>query len=290
MGCTSLPPAASPCSADVLPQQGSRGGAQGAAGSRARAPCVVEPHGGGTSGRAHADRRVPSRRPCATPVPALDPGRRCSTASRRGEGRSDRGAAPGDQGDEEPNVRSHPGLDPRPAPVAARAGGSRRGDPRVPRRDGARIRRSTPRRYRRGGRAGADRTAAVPQRTRGCDERAQAREGVEHLGRGRAGGRRGRDGPSRRRGRVRRRGAGSGGALRDDDDARARDRRRRNVRDPERSRSEGTTITVRFPTSWLQEEEIQNQAQPQAPALPPAGASRGAVSTPPASPTESIPA
>jgi signal transduction histidine kinase len=53
---------------------------------------------------------------------------------------------------------------------------------------------------------------------------------------------------------------------------------------------EGTTITVRFPTSWLQEEEIQNQAQMQAPALPPAGASRGAVSTPPASPTESIPA
>jgi signal transduction histidine kinase len=53
---------------------------------------------------------------------------------------------------------------------------------------------------------------------------------------------------------------------------------------------EGTTITVRFPTSWLQEEEIQNQAQMQAPVLPPAGASRGAVSTPPASPTESIPA
>jgi len=53
---------------------------------------------------------------------------------------------------------------------------------------------------------------------------------------------------------------------------------------------EGTTITVRFPTSWLQEEEIQNQAQTQAPVLPPAGASRGAVSTPPASPTESIPA
>jgi signal transduction histidine kinase len=53
---------------------------------------------------------------------------------------------------------------------------------------------------------------------------------------------------------------------------------------------QGTTITVRFPTSWLQEEEIQSQAQSQAPALPPAGASRGAVSTPPASPTESIPA
>ena len=53
---------------------------------------------------------------------------------------------------------------------------------------------------------------------------------------------------------------------------------------------EGTTITVQFPTSWLQEEESQNQAHQQAPALPPAGASRGAVSTPPASPTESIPA
>jgi signal transduction histidine kinase len=53
---------------------------------------------------------------------------------------------------------------------------------------------------------------------------------------------------------------------------------------------EGTTITVRFPTSWLQEEEIQSQGEPQAPALPPAGASRGAVASPPASPTESIPA
>ena len=53
---------------------------------------------------------------------------------------------------------------------------------------------------------------------------------------------------------------------------------------------EGTTITVRFPTSWLQEEEIQSQGKPQAPALPPAGASRGAVASPPASPTESIPA
>ena len=53
---------------------------------------------------------------------------------------------------------------------------------------------------------------------------------------------------------------------------------------------EGTTITVRFPTSWLQEEEIQSQGEAQAPALPPAGASRGAVPSPPASPTESIPA
>jgi signal transduction histidine kinase len=51
---------------------------------------------------------------------------------------------------------------------------------------------------------------------------------------------------------------------------------------------EGTTITVRFPTSWLQEEEIQSQGEPQAPALPPAGASRGAVASPPASPTEPI--
>ena len=53
---------------------------------------------------------------------------------------------------------------------------------------------------------------------------------------------------------------------------------------------EGTTITVRFPTSWLQEEEIQSQGEAQAPALPPAGASRGAVASPPASPTEPIPA
>ena len=53
---------------------------------------------------------------------------------------------------------------------------------------------------------------------------------------------------------------------------------------------QGTTITVRFPTSWLQEEEIPGQGEPQAPALPPAGASRGAVASPPASPTESIPA
>jgi signal transduction histidine kinase len=53
---------------------------------------------------------------------------------------------------------------------------------------------------------------------------------------------------------------------------------------------QGTTITVRFPTSWLQEEEIQSRAEQHAPALPPAGASRGAVGTPPASPTESIPA
>jgi signal transduction histidine kinase len=54
---------------------------------------------------------------------------------------------------------------------------------------------------------------------------------------------------------------------------------------------QGTTITVRFPTSWLQEDESQDQAGAQAPpSLPPAGASHGAVATPPASPTESIPA
>jgi len=54
---------------------------------------------------------------------------------------------------------------------------------------------------------------------------------------------------------------------------------------------QGTTITVRFPTSWLQEEESQDQSEPQAPpSLPPAGAAHGAVATPPASPTESIPA
>jgi signal transduction histidine kinase len=55
---------------------------------------------------------------------------------------------------------------------------------------------------------------------------------------------------------------------------------------------QGTTITVRFPTSWLQEDESQDQSEAaQAPpSLPPAGASHGAVATPPASPTESIPA
>jgi signal transduction histidine kinase len=53
----------------------------------------------------------------------------------------------------------------------------------------------------------------------------------------------------------------------------------------------GTTITLRFPTSWLQEEEsLGQQAQAESPAMPPAGASRGAVSTPPSSSTESIPA
>lgn len=54
---------------------------------------------------------------------------------------------------------------------------------------------------------------------------------------------------------------------------------------------QGTTVTLRYPTSWLQEDENQGPAGPQAAAaLPPAGASRGAVATPPISPTESIPA
>jgi signal transduction histidine kinase len=53
----------------------------------------------------------------------------------------------------------------------------------------------------------------------------------------------------------------------------------------------GTTITIRFPTSWFLEEESQDQADPPAPpSLPPAGASHGAVATPPPSSTESIPA
>ena len=54
---------------------------------------------------------------------------------------------------------------------------------------------------------------------------------------------------------------------------------------------QGTTITIRFPTSWLQEEESQDQAEaPAPPSLPQADASRGPVATPPSSPTESIPA
>jgi signal transduction histidine kinase len=54
---------------------------------------------------------------------------------------------------------------------------------------------------------------------------------------------------------------------------------------------QGTTITIRFPTSWFLEEESQDQADPPAPpSLPPAGASHGAVATPPPSSTESIPA
>jgi len=50
---------------------------------------------------------------------------------------------------------------------------------------------------------------------------------------------------------------------------------------------QGTTITVRFPTSWLQE---GTPDQAQAPALPPGGASHGTVPTPPSSATESVPA
>ena len=54
---------------------------------------------------------------------------------------------------------------------------------------------------------------------------------------------------------------------------------------------QGTTITIRFPTSWLQEEESQGQAEaPAPPSLPQADASHGPVATPPSSPTESIPA
>jgi len=52
---------------------------------------------------------------------------------------------------------------------------------------------------------------------------------------------------------------------------------------------QGTTITVRFPTSWLQEGS-PGQPESSAPALPPAGASRGTVPTPPSSATESVPA
>jgi signal transduction histidine kinase len=51
---------------------------------------------------------------------------------------------------------------------------------------------------------------------------------------------------------------------------------------------EGTTLTVRFPTSWLQEEGSQDHPEPSQ--IPPAGASRGAVPVPPGSPTESVPA
>ena len=53
---------------------------------------------------------------------------------------------------------------------------------------------------------------------------------------------------------------------------------------------EGTTLTVRFPTSWLQEEGSQDHPEPSASQIPPAGASRGAVPAPPGSPTESVPA
>src|SRR5262245_8202757 len=57
---------------------------------------------------------------------------------------------------------------------------------------------------------------------------------------------------------------------------------------------QGTTITIRFPTSWLQEEESPDQAEapapPAPPSLPQADASHGPVASPPTSPTESIPA
>jgi signal transduction histidine kinase len=52
---------------------------------------------------------------------------------------------------------------------------------------------------------------------------------------------------------------------------------------------QGTTLTVRFPTSWLQEEGSQDHPEPTS-QIPPAGASRGAVPVPPGSPTESVPA
>lgn len=57
-------------------------------------------------------------------------------------------------------------------------------------------------------------------------------------------------------------------------------------------RGEGTTITVRFPTSWLQPDGTQDLAEPAVPVMPPAGASRGQVSAPPSSPTsgETVPA
>jgi signal transduction histidine kinase len=54
---------------------------------------------------------------------------------------------------------------------------------------------------------------------------------------------------------------------------------------------QGTMITVRFPTSWLQEES-PGPERPPAPSsvLPQADASRGTVPTPPTSATESVPA
>jgi signal transduction histidine kinase len=56
------------------------------------------------------------------------------------------------------------------------------------------------------------------------------------------------------------------------------------------SAGQGTTITVRFPTSWLQPEETQGQSERPAPGMPPAGASRGTVPAPSESSTESVPA
>ncbi len=57
------------------------------------------------------------------------------------------------------------------------------------------------------------------------------------------------------------------------------------------ARGEGTTIMVRFPTSWLQPDGTQDLAEPAVPVMPPAGASRGAVSAPPSSTSgETVPA
>jgi len=53
---------------------------------------------------------------------------------------------------------------------------------------------------------------------------------------------------------------------------------------------EGTTLTVRFPTSWLQEEGSQSHPEPSTSQISAAGVSRGAVPVPPGSPTESVPA
>lgn len=52
---------------------------------------------------------------------------------------------------------------------------------------------------------------------------------------------------------------------------------------------EGTMITVRFPTSWLQE-GTPDQPEAQARELPQAGAALGTAPTPPSSATESVPA
>ena len=53
---------------------------------------------------------------------------------------------------------------------------------------------------------------------------------------------------------------------------------------------QGTKITVRFPTSWLQDEIQGPEGSQSAPVVPPADASLGTVPTPPSSATESVPA
>jgi signal transduction histidine kinase len=53
---------------------------------------------------------------------------------------------------------------------------------------------------------------------------------------------------------------------------------------------DGTTLTLRFPTSWLQEGESRSHPESTTSQVPPAGASRGAVPVPPDSSTESVPA